>query len=297
MGPPARRDDRLVEAQAGGFVHRLGVATGAAEVFLGAGDEEGGTQVQTRPPGEVQIPAIHDVERTRLPSGLVEEVHVVNTAWPDNDDGGEMALECQPRVEFEGGLVAAELGPREQREAKVNGGGVQRVGRGFELGAERVLGVKRGGLRDEDLSAVGEESPVAMFAGVGGSAAGDGLAETGVIEFWAERGQTGFDGAQTFTPGELGESEHEAVFVGGEFADEEVAAVAGDTLVEIVLGKEIQELGEDSATFVHKVKNRRNAGNHPRRSAAELKSKKVGTAESAPYYRNNLAVTQKRTGQ
>jgi hypothetical protein len=30
--------------------------------------------------------------------------------------------------------------------------------------------------------------------------------------------------------------------------------VTGDTLVEFVLGQEVEELGEDGATFVHKVK-------------------------------------------
>ena len=118
-----------------------------------------------------------------------------------------------------------------------------------------------------------------------------------MIKFRAERGQTGFDVAETFAPGQLRESEHEEVFVGGQFADEEVAVVTGDTLVEIVFGQEVQELGEDGATFVHKVKNRENAGNHPRRTVAELKSKKAGTAKSAPYYADNLAVTHKRTGQ
>jgi len=44
------------------------------------------------------------------------------------------------------------------------------------------------------------------------------------------------------------------LFVGGQLADAEVAAVTGDTLVELVFGEEVQELGEDGATFVHKVK-------------------------------------------
>lgn len=117
-----------------------------------------------------------------------------------------------------------------------------------------------------------------------------------MIEFGAERGQTGFDVTETFAPGELSKSEYEEVFVGGQFADKVVVVVTGDTLVELVFGEEVEALGEDSASFVHKVKNRRKAGNHPQRTVAELKSKKAGTAESAPYYRANLAVTQKRTG-
>ena len=200
-------------------------------------------------------------------------------------------------MEFDGSLVLTELGPREQRKTEVNGGGVQSVGGGLEVGEERVFGVKRGGLSDEDLSEVGKDAPITLFVGIGQRAAGGRLAETGVIKFWTEGGQTGFDVTETFAPSELGESEYEEVFVGGKFADEMIAVVTGDTLVELVLGEEVQELGEDGATFVHKVKNRRNAGNHPQRTVEELKSKKVRTAESAPYYRNNLPVTPKRTGQ
>jgi len=35
-----------------------------------------------------------------------------------------------------------------------------------------------------------------------------------------------------------------------------------------VVGQEVEELGEESATFGHKVENRRNAKNHPPRTAA-----------------------------
>jgi hypothetical protein len=45
-----------------------------------------------------------------------------------------------------------------------------------------------------------------------------------------------------------------------------------------VFGEEVGELGEDGATFVHKVENRRNAGIHPQGIVAELKSKNDRTA-------------------
>ena len=80
------------------------------------------------------------------------------------------------------------------------------------------------------------------------------LADAGGIEFRSEGRQTGFDVAQTFAPGQLGKRQHEERFVGGQLADAEVAVVTGDTLVEFVLGQEVEELGEDGATFVHKVK-------------------------------------------
>ena len=74
------------------------------------------------------------------------------------------------------------------------------------------------------------------------------------LNFRAEGRESGFDVAQTFAPGQLGESQHEKLFIGGEFADAAVAVVTGDTFVELVLGQEVEELSEDGATFVHKVK-------------------------------------------
>jgi len=164
-------------------------------------------------------------------------------------------------------LVLPKGGPRKQRETEVNGGGVQRIGCGLEFKTERLIGVKRGGLLDEHLGEISKDPPVAIFVGIRQRAAGGGLADAGVVEFRAEGRQTGFDVAQTFAPSQLGKREHEELFVGGEFADAAVAVVTGDTLVELVFGQEVEELGEDGATFVHKVENRRNAGSHLKESS------------------------------
>lgn len=287
----------LVKAQAGGFVHGPGVTAGTAEVFLGASDKESAGLMDPMESGEIEIATVHDVEGARLPDQLVEDIHVVNTARRDNDDGGKVALQCQQRVQFDGRLVPPEGGPRKQREAEVDGGGIQRIGGGLEFGMKRFVGIERGGLPDEDLGEVSENAPVAVFIGVGQRAAGSGLTNAGVIEFWAEGCQAGFDVAQAFAPSELGKGQHEEVFVSWEFADAEVAVVTGDTLVELVFGEVVEELGEDGATFVHKVKNRKNAGNHPQGIVAKLKSKKEKTAKTRWFYQVKFAVTENLTGQ
>ena len=122
----------LVETQAGGFVHGAGVTTCAAEVLFGTGDKESTTLVEAMPAGEIEVAAIHDVERAGFPDELVEDVDVMHTASGDNDDGGKVALERQQGVEFNGGLVLSKGGPRKQRETEVNGGGVQRIGGGLD---------------------------------------------------------------------------------------------------------------------------------------------------------------------
>ena len=282
----------LVEAQADGFVHGAGVTACVAEVLFGAGDEESAALMNAMPAGEVEVAAIHDVERSGIPDQLVEDVDVMYTASGDNDDGGKVALEREQGVEFDGGLVPPERGLRKQRETKVNGGGVQRIGGGLEFKPERLIGVKRGGLPDEHLGEIGKDTPVAIFVGIGQRAAGGGLADAGVVKFGAERRQAGFDVAQTFAPSQLGKRQHEELFISGEFADAAVAVVTGDTLVELVFGEAVEELGEDGATFVHKVENRRNAGSHPQGIVAELKSKNDRTAVLPSFYDGEIAVSK-----
>ena len=249
------------------------------------------------PAGEVEIAAIHDVKRAGFPDQLVEEVDIVDTARRDNDDGGKVALEGQQGVEFDGGLALPKRGPRKQREAQVNGGGVQRISGGLEFKAERFIGVKRGRLLDEDVGEVGKDTPVPLFIGHRQRVAGGGLADAGVIEFWAEGRQAGFDVAQAFAPRQLGECQHEELFVSGQLADAEVAVVTGDTLVELVFGEEVQKLGEDGATFVHKVKNRQPAVKHPHGVVAELKSKNDRTTRNRRFYRAEIVVMKTLTGQ
>ena len=284
LGLETGHHDGLVETQAGGFIHRPGVRAGAAEILLGASDEESTTLMDAMPAGEVEVAAIHDVKRAGLPDQLVEDVDVMHTASGDNDDGGKVALEGQQGVEFDGGLALSKRGPRKEREAEVNGGGVQRIGGGLEFKTKGFIGIERGGLLDELLGKIGEDAPVPLFVGHRQRVAGGGLANAGVVEFRAEGRQAGFDVTQTFAPGQLGKGQHEELFVGGQFADAEVAVVTSDTLVEFVFGQEVEELGEDGATFVHKVKNRRLAVEHPRGVVAELKSKNDQTAKLCKYY-------------
>jgi hypothetical protein len=70
----------------------------------------------------------------------------------------------------------------------------------------------------------------------------------------------------------------------------------GDTLVELVFGQEVQELGEDGATFVHKLENRQTPVIHPQRIVVKLKSKKAMIAKTRPFYMGKIAASQNLTG-
>ena len=73
------------------------------------------------------------------------------------------------------------------------------------------------------------------LAPANGLRAGGGPAAGGIALRAAGR-QPGVAGAQTFAPGQLGTRPHEELFVGGQLADAEGAAVTGDPLGELVLG-------------------------------------------------------------
>src|SRR2546425_9082684 len=252
LGVETAQHHGLVEAQSGDLVRRPRITSLTTEVFLGAGDEESRMLLDAMQAGKVQIAPVHDVERTGFVNQLVENVHIVDAARRDNNHGGEVALQGQQSVKFDGGFASAEGGPRKERQAQVDGGGVQRVSGLLKFGGKRLVGVERRGLLNEPLSEVGEDAPVAAFVGVGQCAAGGGLANTAVIELGTQGAQTGFDVAQTFAPGQLGKSHDGELFVAGQLADPEVAAIALNTLVEFVFGQTVQQLGENGAAFVHK---------------------------------------------
>ena len=73
---------------------------------------------------EIDVAAIHHVERARLRHDLVQQVYVVHLAISNADKGGNVAVQVQQGVHLDGSFVLAKLGPREQGEAKVDGGGV-----------------------------------------------------------------------------------------------------------------------------------------------------------------------------
>ena len=81
---------------------------------LVAYDEEGRAQSEDVETFEIHVAAVHNVERPGLRHDLVEDVHVVHFAVGNADKRGNIAMQVQQRVHFDGGLVLAELGPREQ---------------------------------------------------------------------------------------------------------------------------------------------------------------------------------------
>src|SRR5262245_31118085 len=243
---------RLVEAQAGAFVHRVRVAPGKTAVLAGASEEESRMLRDAIQTPKVQVAPVHDVERASLVDQLIQNVHIVHASGRNNNDGGKVPLQRKQGVKLDCGFVPAKGRPGKERQAQVDGGGVQGIGGLLQFGGKRFVGIEPGGLPNEDLSEIREDAPVASFVGIGQRAAGGGLAYAAVIELGAQGVQTRFDVPQALAPGQLSKGHDGELFVAGELARAEIAAVALHTFVEFVLGDVVQQLGKNGAAFVHK---------------------------------------------
>ena len=118
---------------------------------------------------------------------------------------GDNAVQIEQRVHFDGGFVAPEMSPGEQRQAEVDGAGIEGLEGGVEFDAEGIMGVEPPGEGDQHLGKIGEDAPIARLVGVGQCGASDVITKTQVIEFRFERTQASLDVAEAFAIGQLRE--------------------------------------------------------------------------------------------
>jgi len=78
-----------------------------------AHNEAGRTERELVESLEIDVAAVHDVERPGLGQHFVQNVDVVNLAIRNADKRGDFAMPIQDGVHLDGGLALARLGPRE----------------------------------------------------------------------------------------------------------------------------------------------------------------------------------------
>jgi len=121
------------------------------------------------------------------------------------DKRGNVARQIQQGVHLDGALVLAELGPREQRQAQVDGRGVQRVEAVRQVHADGIARIKWPGDADQDLREVGIDPPVMALIGIGQRGARHPAAKAHVVEFATHRPQASLYVAQALPVSQLRE--------------------------------------------------------------------------------------------
>jgi hypothetical protein len=164
---------------------------------------------------------------------------------------GDVAAQVQQGVELHRPVAFAERGPGEQRQAQIDDGGVQGVDGLRQFDPESFRGVQGTGCRDQPLSEVGVDLPVAHLVGMGERVAGDRAAEPHVVELGLGDPQAGLNIPQALPEGQLGKGHAEELVPAREALDLVVSLVAVDALAELVRGNEVHQLGEDRFASVH----------------------------------------------
>src|SRR5208283_157262 len=180
------------------------IKTFEPEVFFGSCDKEGHGLIDSVKPGEIEIAPIHEIEGTRFQEEIVENIDIVNFAMGNKDNGRNISMQIQKRVQFDSAFVFAELGPWKERQAEIDGGGIQSINRLIQVHAKRIVHIKGSGAGDQNLCEVGINSPIPNLVGMGQGIARDFAADTHVVESRLIRPKTGFDISQALSIGELG---------------------------------------------------------------------------------------------
>ncbi len=153
---------------------------------------------------------------------------VVQLAVRDVDETGNAAPQVEQGVHLHRRLGGAEVRPREDRQAQVDGRRIQRVDGVGQLQSQILVGVQLPCPDDQPLGHLGMDAPVAPFVGIGQGRAPDRLAEAHVIELRCMDREAGLDVAQALAIGQLGEGHGPVLLGAGKRPHPVIAAVPLD---------------------------------------------------------------------
>ena len=165
--------NRLVAAQASGFVHGARVNTAKLQIGFAANDKERLRLVQGEPAGEVGEAAIHDVKAASFGYQDVEYIDFVHLAVADVNESWNVAAQVEQRMHFDCGFCLTKARPGEDAQAQVDGRGIERVDRLFQLHRKAVAGVKRSGGLNQAHREIRKDAAVALLVGIGQCAFGN----------------------------------------------------------------------------------------------------------------------------
>ena len=220
--------DSLIAAQATSFVHRTRSDPGKDQIVFGSDDEIGTMLMKPIEPKEIDVTFVHDIEGPGLEKHVVQKMDIVHLTARNAYKRWDTGSQVQLGMNLDGTLVTTVLSPGKQRQTQIDDGGIQGVNRSLEIHGQGLMGVKSTGLVDENQGDVSIDFPVACFVGLGQRVAGYACLESGMIEFWSEGSQAGFDISERLSGGELSEGHAVELIETEELSDAMVSAIATD---------------------------------------------------------------------
>jgi len=241
----------LIAPETSHEVHGERSMASKAKVLFGPSDKESPCRSNPAKSGKIHIGSIHDVEGTRLEEELVEPANVVLTGFGDVDAGRDRASEIQLGMHLDPCLGAAEVGPWEECQGEIDGGGVQSVNRVLQFQSQIFSSVKRASLAHETTGEILPESPVPLLVGICQGGLGNLLAEAQMVERFGSGVEAGGDVAQSFPPCQLRKGHTDELLATAKMANSTLRIVALDETGKRLPVNQIEDLRENETARVH----------------------------------------------
>lgn len=169
----------------------------------------------------------------------------VNEAWNG-------ALQVQQRMQLDAGFGRPEGSPRVDRQAQVDGSGVEGVNRGVQIDSQGFLGVHGAGHADQVLGKIGIDLPRSGGIRIGQRIARDGLtAKAHVVQPPGLGSQVHFDIAQRFSKGQLRKRHGKKLIQTREVLDLVIASMRRHTPAKCAQRQIYHELRKHELALVH----------------------------------------------
>jgi len=218
---------------------------------FGAGHKERPRLMHREQAAEIQIAPIHHVKSACLESQHVQHLDLVDLAIGDVDESRDVAAQIQQGVQPDRRFGGAERCPWKQRQAQVDGRGIQRVDRVGQFDAEAVVAVQLAGAPDQCRRQRFPDTPVAALVGIGQRRTFDGLAQAHSVQLRLIGQQAHFDVAQALAVGQLGERHGPKLFGASQAARTGIAAIARHDSRKARPWHKLHDLCEQRLAHVH----------------------------------------------
>ena len=231
--------------------HRQGMNTNVSQRPFGSDHEESALLMHQEKPGEIQIGAVHHIERTGLDHEFVQGIDIVEFPVAYMNKSGDWTTQVQQGVKFDGCFGAAKTRPREHAQAQVDGGRIQSVNGRIQIGRQWLSRIHLARSSNQLLRQCRVDAPIASLVRIGQSAAFDVSSKSHVIKSIRARRQAVDRISQTVPIGQLGKRHAKKLIPAGKRLNLVVASVPRHASVELLRMYRIEELNKNRPSCIH----------------------------------------------
>lgn len=250
LGAPSAQTDGLVAAKTGRLGHLARLRDVVVKVALGSNNKESSCPTEAKESFEIEVCAVHHINRSGNDRHLVEEPHVVNLSLCNIDKQWDGALKVHLGVNLYRRFGRAKTSPGKKSQAKIDGGRIDSHNHPVQSKGVGLVSVKPTGLADEQLGESLVNAPVPVLVRISQIRSSDPATEThGVGMLIAP--QAGFDVPKTLPIGHLSEDHRKELISCGHASALSGHRVQRRAVIELLAVNVVGDLGENQTAGVH----------------------------------------------